>query len=278
MSLHLLSFKSPETQYFEKQMDANQKVNTIKHNQIEQKINELKNLEYNDKKIYDHFNERLKTQNYVLPEKIELSEIQFTSADNNNVIFNSKFIFDIQEQLSQLKNEIKKIQEQYKTSLTNQRKEIINEVIEFINNHTYENLKVENLNFKNGMILNAFEIDKLLNSLQLIKTETIKNVIQLFYDKGLFDNFPNKDQVFEQYLTFSEEYLNKKYTTDINTSEGLYYISDLNYLQSRNNICKALKKDKVTDIDYLRYFLKLTDDEINFILFSDQINGSKTLS
>ena len=32
-------------------MDANQKVNTIKHNQIEQKINELKNEPvYNDKK------------------------------------------------------------------------------------------------------------------------------------------------------------------------------------------------------------------------------------
>ena len=43
MTLHLLSFKSPETQYFEKQMDANEKLNTIKHNQIEQKINELKN-------------------------------------------------------------------------------------------------------------------------------------------------------------------------------------------------------------------------------------------
>ena len=29
MTLHLLSFKSPETQYFEKQMDANEKLNTI---------------------------------------------------------------------------------------------------------------------------------------------------------------------------------------------------------------------------------------------------------
>ena len=42
------------------------------------------------------------------------------------------------------------------------------------------------------MILNAFEIDKLLNSLQLIKTETIKNVIQLFYDKGLLTIFQIK--------------------------------------------------------------------------------------
>ena len=77
------------------------------------------------------------------------------------------------------------------------------------------------------MILNDSEIDKLLNSLQQIKTETIKNVIQLLYNKGLFDNFPNKDQVFEQYLSFSEQYLNEKYTSNIETSDGLYYISDL---------------------------------------------------
>ena len=269
MTLHLLSFKSPETQYFEKQMDANEKLNTIKHNQIEQQLNELKNEQnpvYNNKKIYDHIDEKLHAQNYVLPEKLKLNEIQFTSEEYDNVIFNSKFIFDIQQNITECSSQLQKIQEQHKTSLTNQRKEIINELTNFIQNHRYENLKVENLNFKNGMILNAFEIDKLLNSLQHIKTETIKNVIQLLYNKGLFDNFPNKDQVFEQYLSFSEQYLNEKYTSNIETSDGLYYISDLSYSESRNNILKCLKKDKVTDIVYLRHHLKLTDDEINFVL------------
>ena len=148
---------------------------------------------YNDKKIYDHFNERLKTQNYVLPEKIKLNEIQFTSQQHGDVIFNSKFIFDIQQQLSHIKNEINKIQEQYKTSLTNQRKDLLDEVIEFIQNHTYETLKVENLKFKSpipgqtGMILNESEIYKIINGLEKVKTETIKNVIQLLYNKGLFD-------------------------------------------------------------------------------------------
>ena len=114
----------------------------------------------------------------------------------------------------------------------------------------------------------------LMNGLEKIKTETTKNVIQLLYNKGLFDNFPNKDQVFEKYLTFSSEYLTEKYGENIETSEGLYYISDLNYDTSRNNIIKAMKKDannniNFTDIVYLKYHLKLTDDEINFILFSD---------
>ena len=275
MTLHLLSFKSPETQYFEKQMDANEKLNTIKHNQIEQKINELKNEQnfvHNDKKIYDHFNERLKTQNYVLPDKIKLNEIQFTS-DSGDVLFNSKFIIDIQQNISYLSTQFELLKEQHKLNLDKQRKEIIDQVIEFIQNHTYETLKVENLKFKSsipgemGMILNSSEIHNLINGLEKNKTEIIKNVIQLLYNKGLFDNFPNKDQVFEQYLSFSEQYLEEKYTSEINTSDGLYYLSDLNYTESRNNIIKALKKDKITDIVYLRYWLKLTDEEINFYSF-----------
>ena len=119
MTLHLLSFKSPETQYFEKQMDANEKLNTIKHNQIEQKINELKseqNFVHNDKKIYDHFNERLKTQNYVLPDKIKLNEIQFTS-DSGDVLFNSKFIIDIQQNISYLSTQFELLKEQDKLNI-----------------------------------------------------------------------------------------------------------------------------------------------------------------
>ena len=92
MTLHLLSFKSPETQYFEKQMDAIEKLNHLKHNQLEQQLNELKNEQnfvYNDKKILDHFNERLKAQNLHL----EVQENQFTDEEYGNVVFNSKFIF-----------------------------------------------------------------------------------------------------------------------------------------------------------------------------------------
>ena len=87
--------------------------------------------------------------------------------------------------------------------------------------------------------------------------------------KVFLTNFPNKDQVFEQYLTFSDEYLNEKYTPNIETSDGLYYLSDLNYSESRKNIIKALKKQHTTDIVYLKYYLKLTDEEINFILFGE---------
>ena len=44
------------------------------------------------------------------------------------------------------------------------------------------------------------------------------NIIQLLYDKGLFDAFPKKDQVFANYLTFSEASLFKKHRKTIPTS------------------------------------------------------------
>ena len=74
----------------------------------------------------------------------------------------------------------------------------------------------------------------------------------MLYNKGLFDNFSNKDQAFEQYLTFTQAYLEEKYGESIETSEGFYYLSDLSYSESRNNIVKFLKKDKITDIVYFK--------------------------
>ena len=47
-----------------------------------------------------------------------------------------------------------------------------------------------------GMILNENEINNILESLDQNKITTTNNLIQLLYDKGLFDSFPNKDQSF----------------------------------------------------------------------------------
>ena len=54
-----------------------------------------------------------------------------------------------------------------------------------------------------------------------------KNIVQLLYDKGSFDNFPNKDQVFEKYLRNNEGYLLKYYGKEIVTDGNIYYLSDL---------------------------------------------------
>ena len=58
-----------------------------------------------------------------------------------------------------------------------------------------------------GMISNEDEIKNILNGLDRNKITTTKNIIQLLYDKNLFDSFPNKDQAFANYLTFSETHL-----------------------------------------------------------------------
>ena len=84
----------------------------------------------------------------------------------------------------------------------------------------------------------------------------------------MFDSFENKDQIFNEYLYFSDEYLLEKYGTEIKTSDGVYYLSDLDY-STREDIVYSLKKDEYKDIVDLKYRMKLTDTEIKFILFEE---------
>ena len=48
----------------------------------------------------------------------------------------------------------------------------------------------------------------------------------------------------------------------------MYYLSDLDY-STREDIVYSLKIDEYNDIDDLKYRMKLTDTEINFILFEE---------
>ena len=81
----------------------------------------------------------------------------------------------------------------------------------------------------------------------------------------MFDSFEKKDQICESYLTFSDEYFLEKYGTEIQTSDGVYYLSDLDY-STRQTVLNSLKKDKDKDIVDLKYRMKLTDTELNLIL------------
>ena len=108
----------------------------------------------------------------------------------------------------------------------------------------------------------------LISELEKCKNQAVKDTIQLLYNTGLFDSFENKDQIFHSYLNFTDEYLLEKYGTEIKTSDGVYYLSDLDY-STREDILKCLKKDEYKDIVDLKYRMKLTDTEINFILFEE---------
>ena len=116
------------------------------------------------------------------------------------------------------------------------------------------------------MILNEDEINIILNSLDQNKITITNNIIQLLYDKGLIDSFPNKDQAFANYLTFSETYLKETYGKTIPTSDGEYYLTGLEY-STRESILKSLKKYSYEDLVGMKHRKKLTPTEINFVLY-----------
>ena len=116
------------------------------------------------------------------------------------------------------------------------------------------------------MILNEDETKNILTSLDQNKITITNNIIQLLYDKGLSNSFPNKDQAFANYLTFSGTYLLEKYGKTIPTSDGEYYLSDLEY-SIGESILQSLKKESYIDIVDMKHRMKLTPTEINFILF-----------
>ena len=188
-----------------------------------------------------------------------------------DVLLNTKLMNDIYSQFSDLSKTINKLEQNMKKSFAEQRTALVNEVLNLIHNNSFEMLTVRNLKFMSqvgqaGMILNEDEINKIFNSLDQNKITITNNIIQLLYDKGLFDSFPNKDQAFANYLTFSESYLKEKYGKTIPTSDGEYYLSDLEY-STRQSILESLKKDSYKDLVDMKHRMKLTPTEINFILY-----------
>ena len=85
-----------------------------------------------------------------------------------------------------------------------------------------------------------------------------------FYVKDI----ENKDQIFHDYLTITDEYLLKKCGKEIQTSNGVYYSSDV-HSSTRQIVLNSLKKDQYKVIVDLKYRMKLTDTELRFILFEE---------
>ena len=188
-----------------------------------------------------------------------------------DVLLNTKLINDFYSQFSDLSKTINNLEQNMKKSFTEQRTTLVNEVLNLIHNNSFEMLTVRNLKFMStpgqvGMILNENEINNILNSLDQKKITITNNIIQLLYNKGLFDSFPKKDQAFANYLSFSETYLLEKYGKTIPTSDGEYYLSDLEY-STRQSILESLKKDSYKDLVDMKHRMKLPPTETNFILY-----------
>ena len=182
-----------------------------------------------------------------------LQEIIFDNGETQ-IVVNAKLFLDINKSIEDIKINLKYLEQDVKNKFLEKKKEIILDAAKLVEE-------------QQTILRNHFERN-LISELEKCKKQTIKDVIQLLYNKGLFDSFENKDQIFNEYLYFSDEYLLEKYGTEIKTSDGVYYLSDLDY-STRENIVKCLKKDEYKDIVDPKYRMKLTDTEINFILFEN---------
>ena len=180
-----------------------------------------------------------------------LQEVIFDNGETK-VLVNAKTFVDINKNIEDIKINLKYLEQDIKNKLLEKKKEIILDAAKLVEE-------------QQTILRNSFERN-LISELEKSKNQAVKDVIQLLYSKGLFDSFENKDQIFQSYLTFSNQYLLEKYGTEIKTSDGVYYLSDLDY-STRKDIVKRLKKDEYKDTVDLKYRMKLTTSEINFILF-----------
>ena len=210
----------------------------------------LINIKLNDvsDKLETYINE-FKEQNT----ELRVEEIQFKNGETN-IIINAKLFLDINKSIEDLKINLKYLEQDIKNKLLEKKKEIISEVVKQVN----EQQVILRNHFKRNIFV---ELEK-------CKNQAVKDTIQILYNKGLFDSFENKDQIFNEYLDFNDKYLMEKYGTEIKTSDGVYYLSDLDY-STREDIVYSLKIDEYKDIVDVKYRMKLTDTENNFILFEE---------
>ena len=182
-----------------------------------------------------------------------VQEINFDDGETK-VVVNAKLFRDINKNIEDLKINLKYLEQDVKNKFLEKKKERILDAAKLVEE-------------QQTILRNHFERN-LISELEKCKNQAVKDVIQLLYNKGLFDSFENKDQIFNEYLYFSDEYVLEKYGKEIKTSDGVYYLSDLDY-STREHISKCLKIDEYKDIVDLKYRMKLTDTEINFILFEE---------
>ena len=212
-----------------------------------------KELESQTKLINIKLNDMQSTINGMTDNLQSVQEINFDDGETK-VVVNAKLFLDINKNIKDLKINLKYLEQDVKNKFLEKKKEIILDAAKLAEE-------------QQTILRNHFERN-LISELEKCKNQAVKDTIQLLYNKGLFDSFENKDQIFNEYLYSSDEYLLEKYGKEIKTSDGVYYLSDLDY-STREDILKCLKIDEYKDIVDLKYRMKLTDTEINFILFKE---------
>ena len=153
----------------------------------------LINIKLND--LQSTFGDKLKKFNNLQ----NIEEIQFIN-DETQIVVNAKLFLDINKSIEDIKINLKYLEQDVKNKFLEKKKEI--------------SLDAAKLVEEQQTILRNFERN-LISELEKFKNQAVKDVIQLLYNKGLFDSFENKDQIFQSYLNFTDEYLLEKYGTEI---------------------------------------------------------------
>ena len=212
-----------------------------------------KELESQTKLLNLNFNDMQSTINGMTDNLQNVQEFNFDEGETK-VVVNARLFLDINKNIEDLKINLKYLEQDVKNKFLEKKKEIILDAAKLVEE-------------QQTILRNHFERN-LISELEKCKNQAVKVTIQLLYNTGLFDSFENKDQIFQSYLNFTDEYFLEKYGTEIKTSDGEYFLSDLDY-STREDILKCLKIDEYKDIVDLKYRMKLTDTEINFILFEE---------
>ena len=168
----------------------------------------------------------------------------------------TRLIEDIQDSYEKLEISSSNVE----TKLNNNTNEIKNISLQL------ESIKNEQSKINSRFATKLINLEEKYSQPNIDSNKIKKEIIQLLYNKGLFDSFPNKDQVFEPYLIFTDNYISKKYGNEIKIGEDIYYLSDLNYETSRENIILGLIKQEKLDMVDIKYRMKLTESEISRII------------
>ena len=171
-----------------------------------------KELESQTKLINIKLNDMQSTINGMTDNLQSVQEINFDDGETK-VVVNAKLFLDINKNIKDLKINLKYLEQDVKNKFLEKKKEIILDAAKLVEE-------------QQTILRNHFERN-LISELEKCKNQAVKDTIQLLYNKGLFDSFENKDQIFNEYLYFSDEYLLEKYGKEIKTSDGVYYLSDL---------------------------------------------------
>ena len=138
-----------------------------------------------------------------------VQEIIFDNGETQ-IVVNAKLFLDINKSIEDIKINLKNSEQDFKNKFLEKKKEIILDAAKLVEE-------------QQTILRNHFERN-LISELEKCKNQTVKDTIQLLYNKGLFDSFENKDQIFQSYLNFTDEYLLEKYGKEIQTSDGVYYL------------------------------------------------------